>query len=202
MISDILSPDCRDGKCAACIGDAWDDTTDEPTICQHACHVREAVEEWRTVPGFDRYAVSNRGRVKRLTTTRGARAGTILETPLGDGGYRRVNLYPGDGTVKTVSLHRIMAEAFMPNPDRLPVVRHLNDIHDDNRLENLAWGTHAQNSRDMVDNGHHRGLAKTHCSQNHEFTPENTHTYRGRRICRKCTILRTKTYRQRKRGTT
>lgn len=37
-VSDILSPDCRDGKCAACIGDAWDDTTDEPTECQHACH--------------------------------------------------------------------------------------------------------------------------------------------------------------------
>jgi hypothetical protein len=37
-VTDILSPDCRDGKCGACIGDAWDDTTDEPTVCQHACH--------------------------------------------------------------------------------------------------------------------------------------------------------------------
>jgi hypothetical protein len=37
-MTDILSPDCRDGKCAACIGDAWNDTTDEPTSCEHACH--------------------------------------------------------------------------------------------------------------------------------------------------------------------
>jgi hypothetical protein len=35
---DILGPDCRDGKCAACVGDAWDDAADEPTACQCACH--------------------------------------------------------------------------------------------------------------------------------------------------------------------
>lgn len=35
---DILSPDCRDGKCAACIGDAWDDVKDQGSDCQHACH--------------------------------------------------------------------------------------------------------------------------------------------------------------------
>lgn len=40
-MTDMLSPDCRDGKCGACIGDAWNDTTDEPTECQHACHGQE-----------------------------------------------------------------------------------------------------------------------------------------------------------------
>lgn len=35
---DILSPDCRDGKCAACTGDAWNNQTDEPTPCECACH--------------------------------------------------------------------------------------------------------------------------------------------------------------------
>lgn len=40
-LADIVSPDCRDGKCAACTGDAWNDTTDEPTDCQHACHGQE-----------------------------------------------------------------------------------------------------------------------------------------------------------------
>lgn len=35
---DILSPDCMDGKCAACTGDAWNNTTDEPTPCECACH--------------------------------------------------------------------------------------------------------------------------------------------------------------------
>ncbi|MFJ4173388.1 NUMOD4 domain-containing protein [Microbacterium sp. NPDC089696] len=156
-------------------------------------------EEWRLIPGLDRYAVSNLGRVKRLTSSQGTKAGTILETPLSSGGYKRFNVYPGDGSVRTLSLHRAMAQAFIPNPGNLPVVRHLNDIHDDNRLENLAWGTHAQNSRDMVENGHHRGLAKTHCKHGHEFTPENTHVYRGRRTCRRCVIMRTKNYRQRKR---
>ena len=36
--ADIISPDCRDGKCAACLGDAWDDVKDQGTECQHACH--------------------------------------------------------------------------------------------------------------------------------------------------------------------
>lgn len=35
---DILSPDCRDGKCAACTGDAWNNTTDQPCACECACH--------------------------------------------------------------------------------------------------------------------------------------------------------------------
>ena len=37
-MTDILSPDCRDGKCAACTGDAWNNQTDEPTPCECACH--------------------------------------------------------------------------------------------------------------------------------------------------------------------
>lgn len=37
-MSDILSPDCRDGKCAACTGDAWNNTTDQGCACDCACH--------------------------------------------------------------------------------------------------------------------------------------------------------------------
>lgn len=38
LIYDILSPDCRDGKHTACIGDAWNNQTDEACTCECACH--------------------------------------------------------------------------------------------------------------------------------------------------------------------
>ena len=50
-------------------------------------------------------------------------------------------------------LHRLMAQAFIPNPNRYSIVRHLNDNKDDNTIENLAWGTQKDNHRDCVENG-------------------------------------------------
>lgn len=56
-----------------------------------------------------------------------------------------------DGVHRTLSMHRVLAETFIPNPDALPVVRHLDGDGSNNELSNLAWGTHSQNSRDWVD---------------------------------------------------
>jgi len=63
-------------------------------------------------------------------------------------GYAQVRL---NGTIKKV--HILLAQAFIPNPENHPVVRHLNDIKTDNRLENLAWGTYKDNTQDMIKNG-------------------------------------------------
>lgn len=49
--------------------------------------------------------------------------------------------------------HRIIAEAFIPNPDKLPIVRHLDDEPENNCLDNLAWGTQSDNVRDAMKNG-------------------------------------------------
>lgn len=51
------------------------------------------------------------------------------------------------------TLHRLLAEVFVPNPNNDPVVRHLNDDPDDYDLENLAWGTHKDNWNDAISNG-------------------------------------------------
>ena len=62
-------------------------------------------------------------------------------------GYSRV-LING----KRISVHRLLAKTFIPNPRNLPVVRHLNDDRSDIRLENLAWGTTLDNYNDSLIN--------------------------------------------------
>lgn len=70
-------------------------------------------------------------------------------------GYKVVRLMTIDGKRKTCKIHVIKAAAFIysPNPLSYNIVRHLNDIKTDNRLENLAWGTFSDNMQDCIRNG-------------------------------------------------
>ena len=67
-------------------------------------------------------------------------------------GYMRNQLHNGTFR-KNIKLHRLVAETYIPNPDNLPVVMHLNDDPTDNRVENLKWGTQKQNVNDAIDKG-------------------------------------------------
>ena len=154
-------------------------------------------EEWRPVVGYEEfYEVSSKGRVRSKDRVTGAKNGytrtvngEILNPWLVEG-YPRVSLSKrGQGHQKHV--HRILAEAFIPNPDNHPLVRHLNDVRDDNRVENLAWGTVSDNEHDKVRNGNNTQANKTHCKRGHEFTAENTRRdINGHRQCRKCDWIR------------
>lgn len=97
----------------------------------------------------------------------------------------------------TAKVHQLVLEAFVgPRPEGM-VTRHLNGDPSDNRLTNLAWGTHAENNADTVQHGTHKYAAAAHCKQGHEFTDDNTYWYtrpetgRKRRVCRACAIERT-----------
>lgn len=103
------------------------------------------------VKGFDGYYVNKKGLViskKRLKP--------IFLAPRCNGnGYLRYVLTKQKGSKPIgMYIHRLLALTFIPNPNNYPVVRHLNDNKRDNRLENLAWGTHADNMQDLKDNGY------------------------------------------------
>lgn len=106
------------------------------------------MENWKPVVGYEGlYEVSDLGRIKSL---RGD--GRILKEQKTRTGYCQVWLYNGmphqNGRKgKNYQVHRIVAEAFLENPNGLPEVNHINEDKSDNRAENLEWCTHIENSR-------------------------------------------------------
>ena len=95
-------------------------------------------EIWKPVVGYEgKYEVSNMGRVKSLKYY-GWYQIKILKPIKTQNGYLRVHLAK-NGIFHKTSIHRIVAEAFIPNPDNLPLINHKNEDKTDNRVENLEW---------------------------------------------------------------
>lgn len=115
------------------------------------------MEIWKDVVGYEGvYKVSNTGLVKRVANIRGVnlkyRSNYFLK-PLDNGkGYLRIKL-TNNGKSKRVMLHRIVAEAFIKNPLNKKCVNHINHIRTDNRIENLEWCTHSENTLHAVKHG-------------------------------------------------
>lgn len=94
------------------------------------------------------YMVSNRCRVKSISRTilRNGKPYKVKEsilTPWDKDGYKCVCLCVDK--VKKIRLHRLIAEAFIPNPENKPYVNHINGIKSDNSVENLEWCTQSEN---------------------------------------------------------
>lgn len=159
--------------------------------------MKTTIEEWRPVVGWEGlYEVRSTGEIRSLDrVTYGKNKSTRVVrgrelTPWLVDGYPRVAL-TRDGKPKQVHVHRILAEAFIPNPYNLPVVRHLNDIRDDNRIENLSWGSVSDNVRDAVRNGNNWKANLSECLRGHPFSEDNTRIDRdGCRQCRQCDRIR------------
>ena len=98
-------------------------------------------EEWRDIVGCDgHYQVSNFGRIKSFKFG----VEKILKPHHGKGDYCRVSLYE-NGKLKKFLVHVLVAKAFLPNPNNLPVVNHIDNVHSNNRVENLQWVTYSEN---------------------------------------------------------
>lgn len=118
------------------------------------------VEVWREIPNFSKYQVSNLGRVKsidRYTKARGNeiihRKEKLLKSFINKKGYKQVTLYDDNGNIKTMRVHKLVAEAFIENKDNLPQVNHKDGNKLNNVVSNLEWITNYDNMQHAIKNG-------------------------------------------------
>ena len=102
-------------------------------------------EIWKEINEYPNYMVSNMGRVKSLdkyvrskNNSIALKKGRILKPSVNKIGYLLIGLWK-NGKQKFFTIHRLVAKAFVPNPNNYPQVNHKNEIKDDNRAENLEW---------------------------------------------------------------
>lgn len=112
------------------------------------------MEVWKAVKGYEGlYEASTEGRVRSLDRKVNTNIrfndnrivkGRVLKPHIKQNGYYVVSLCK-NGTIAEVSVHRLIAETFIPNPKQVRVVNHKNGIKTDNRVDNLEWMTYKEN---------------------------------------------------------
>lgn len=108
-------------------------------------------EEWRDIQGYEgNYMVSNYGRVKSLP--RKTAHIRILKPRLDKGGYLYLGLTK-DGKPKTYKVHRLVGNAFIPNPENKYSINHIDGKKINNMVFNLEWATRKEQARHAVDTG-------------------------------------------------
>lgn len=111
-----------------------------------------AREIWKPVKGYaGLYEVSNLGRLRSLPR-KGTKGGIISPTYSNTKHYAHVPLTK-NAKVRTVSLHRIVAEAFIPNPENKPQVNHKDGNKRNNAVDNLEWATPEENMQHAFRTG-------------------------------------------------
>lgn len=99
-------------------------------------------EKWEVIKEYPNYEVSNKGNIREKDTKE------LIGKGIRFYGYEYVMI-----NCEQKYVHRLVAEAFIPNPENKPQVNHINHERNDNRAENLEWVTFAENIKDAWEFG-------------------------------------------------
>lgn len=147
-------------------------------------------EIWKPIPGYEGcYMISNHGRVlslPRISASGAKLKGKIRKHSINSSGHHQVGLHR-DGKKRLALVHVLVLEAFTgPRPYGMEACHNDGD-HDNNRADNLRWGTHSENMRDRDLHGKGpKGTRKTHCKRGHEFNDKNAIIRSDGHQCRAC----------------
>ena len=114
-------------------------------------------EKWKDIESFESYKISNLGKVKNKNTN------NILKPIQNPRGYLSAFLYKG-GKVHNLKIHRLVAKAFLPNPNNLPQVNHKDGNKSNNSITNLEWCSASDNIKHAFKNG----LMSSNCKEKEE----------------------------------
>lgn len=119
------------------------------------------IEIWKDVKGYEgKYQISSNGFVKSLNFNHTGKE-KRLKNKINRKGYCYVTLYQ-DGKQSYPGIHRLVAETFLPNPNNLEQVNHIDGNKKNNNVENLEWCTNLENMKhaDRTGLSNHRGTAR------------------------------------------
>ena len=114
-----------------------------------------------SIENYENYIIFENGDIINVNT------GKKLNPTKDTTGYMRVGLY-SNGVKTHFSVHRLIALAYIPNPENKPCIDHINRIRDDNRIENLRWATRLENMQN-------KGMPKNNTSKTKNVFYDKAH---------------------------
>lgn len=103
------------------------------------------MEEWKTIEGFSNYIISNTGKIKSLNYNKTGKTKELSTNKLSNG-YLSILLYDDNKIKHKFLIHRLVALAFIKNPNNFNIINHKDENRSNNNIDNLEWCNHKYNA--------------------------------------------------------